>query len=170
MITRQINFFTSFAAVMVIKFTILIYIFFKRYNFVCLLKDLHNTRKHRLSKKELLFAMIIFVAALTAVIYLIYHTCNVHVLPLLKTGPYYFTFAFKSDSPLMARTAVILEYVVYMNNTWSSVIATSFLVNVIAVVLRREFQKCVKNLQEKINETGLLSGDIFLRHWNDFKN
>ena len=45
------KFFTGFAVIMTIKFTILIYIYFKRYNFLCMLEDLTNLRKHSLSKK-----------------------------------------------------------------------------------------------------------------------
>ena len=157
------KFFTGFAVIMTIKFTILIHIFFKRYNFVCLLKDISNKRKHSLSKKELLFVWTIFIATVTMVICIVYHGSYVYVLPVLKTGYHYFNFAFKikKNSLLIARTTVIFEYVIFMNSTWISIIATSVLVNVIAVVLRREFDKCIENLQEKINETGLLSGDTF---------
>ena len=39
--------------------------------------------------------------------------------------------------------------------------ATSFLINVMAAVLRREFHKCIENLQEKITDTGTLSSETF---------
>ena len=48
-----------------------------------------------------------------------------------------------------------------MSSTWNSILATGFLINVISVVLRREFDKCIENLQEKIKETGILSSDVF---------
>ena len=155
------KFYTGFAVFMVIKFASLFYIFFKRYNFICLLKDLSNIRKHRLSKKELLFVIAIFVTTVTMVIYSIFYTSYVFALPVLRTGVIHFAFAFEINSPFMTRITVILEYVIFMNSAWISVIATSFLVNVITVVLRREFDECIENLHKKVNETGTLSSDAF---------
>ena len=155
------KFFTGFAVVMSIKFTSLFYIFFKRYNFVCLFKDLSYKRKHRLSKKELLFVIIIFMVTVTLVIYTIFYTSYVYALPVLRTGIRHFVLAFESNSLFMARTTTILECIVFMNSTWISVLLTGLLINVISMVLRREFEKCIRTLQEKINQTGSLSGDIF---------
>ena len=154
------KFFTGFAIVMTIKFTILFYIYFKRYNFLCLLEDLTNLRKHGLSKKELLLIITTFTAIVALVIYLIYYLSYLFILPVLRTG-HSFKFTFENNNPVEARATIVLEFLFFMISTWVSILATGFLVNVIYIVLRREIDKCIENLREKIKETGILSSEIF---------
>ena len=94
-------------------------------------------------------------------IYAVFRLIHFYVLPVLRTGVRHYVFAFESSSPFMAKTTTILEILIFMDITWISVLATSFLVNVLSVVLRREFDKCIENLQEKINVTGTLCSDTF---------
>ena len=157
----HVKFFTGFAVFMTVKFTILIYIYFKRFNFIHLLEDITKIRKYSLSKIELTFVTMQFTTVVTMVIYLIYFVFNQYVIPVLTTGVRPFEYAFKYNGPLQARVTIILEFLIYMNNTWISILATSFIINVISVVLRREFDKCVEILQEKIDKTETLTGDKF---------
>ena len=73
----------------------------------------------------------------------------------------HFPFAFSASTAVVIKIIVVIENGFYQTFTWNSVLLTSFLVNVIAAVLKREFHKCIENLREKINETGTLSNDIF---------
>ena len=157
----HVKFFTGFAVFMIIKFTALIYIYFKRYNFIHLLEDVTKIRKYRLSKIELMFVAMQLTTVITLVIYLVYFVFNQYVITVLTTGVRHFYFVFKYNGPLQARVTIILEFLIFTNNTWISILATSFIINMIAVVLRKEFDKCIKNLQEKSNEAGLLSRDTF---------
>ena len=155
------SFLTGFAVVMEIKFTILIYIYFKRFNFVMLLEDITRRRKYSLSKKELLFVITTFIAGVTMATYLILYVCYRFLLPVLRTGGSTFAFAFKLDNTATSGVKRILEFLFFMVSTWISILATAFLINVISIVLRREFDKCIENLREKIKETGILSSEIF---------
>ena len=154
------KFFTGFAVVMTIKFTILIYIYFRKFNFMCLFEDLIILRKHSLSKKEIFLVIITFTAIVVMSIYLIYYVSYLWVPPVLRTG-HSFKFTFENNDPTQARATIILEFLIFITTTWVSILATGFFINVISVVLRREFDKCIENLQEKIEETGILSSDIF---------
>ena len=163
------KFFTGFAFVMMIKFTNLLYMYFRRYNLGMLLQVITRTRRYSLLKKELFFVIIIFIAVVTMVIYVILYFSHRFVLPILTTGSSRFLFAFETKDPVASRVAVILEILIFMDVTWISVLATSFLLNVITVVLGREFDKCIENLQEKVNDTETLSGDTFSETVERFK-
>ena len=104
--------------------------------------------------------MTTFTAIVAMVIYIIYYLSYLFVLPVLRTG-HSFKFTFENNSPMEARATIVLEFLFFMISTWVSILATGFVINVISVVLRREFSKCIENLQEKIKETGILSSDIF---------
>ena len=157
----HVKFFTGFAVFMIIKFTALIYIYFKRFNFIHLLESITKIRKYSLSKLELTFVTIQFTTVVTLVIYLIYFVFNQYVIPVLITVVRQFEYAFKYNGSLQTRVTIVFEFLIFTNNTWISILATSFIINMIAVVLRKEFDKCIKNLQEKSNEAGLLSRDTF---------
>ena len=133
------KFFTCFDVLMTVKFTPLIYMYFQRFNLGMLLESITKKRKHDSSKKELLFVIIIFIVVVTMAIYVILYFSYRFVLPVLITGVNRHIFAFKSKDPLTSRIAAILESLIFMSITWTSVLATSFLLKVIAVVLRREF-------------------------------
>ena len=163
------SFLTDFAVVMAIKFTTLIYIYLKKINFVRLLEDITRRRKYSLSKKELRFVIIIFMAVVTMATYLILYMCYRIVLAVLSTGGSTFAFAFKLDDPATSGVKRILELLFFMISTWISILATGFLINVISIVLRREFDKCIENLREKIKETGILSSEIFSETMEKFR-
>ena len=157
----HVKFFTGFAVFMTIKFTALVFIYFKKINFMNLLGDITKIRKYSLSKIELIFVTIPFITIVAMTIYLIFYLSYQYVLPVIRTGNYIFIFAFDHKGTLIARVTIVLEFIIYMNITWISILATGFLINVISVVLRREFDKCIENIQEKIKKTGILPSDIF---------
>ena len=157
----QEKFFTGFAVFITIKLTLLIYIYFKRFNFICLLEDITKIRKYSLSKLEVIFITIPFIVVVSMTSYLIFFLSNDYVLPILKTGVRSFDFAFNYNGPLQTRVTIVLEFLVFLNISWISIMATGFIINVIAIVLRREFDKCIENVKEKMNETTIMSSDIF---------
>ena len=155
------KFYTSFAVFMSIKFTILIFIYFKKFNFVHLLEDITKMRKHSLSKIELIFVTVPFIAIVTMTTYLIFLLSDNYVLPVLRTGIRRYVFAFEHSGPTEARIIRILEFLIFLNITWISIFATGYIINVISVVLRREFHKCIEILKEQIEETRFLSVGVF---------
>ena len=157
----HVKLFAGFAIFMTIKFTALIFIYFKKFNFMNLLEDITKIRKYSLSKIELIFVTMPFSVIVAMTIYLIFYLSYKYVLPVIRTGNYIFVFAFDHKGTLMVRVTIALEFIIYMNITWISILATGFLINVISFVLRREFDKCMENLLEKLKETGILSSDIF---------
>ena len=153
-------FYAGFVILIMIKFNLLAYNYYKKYNVMCLLDDIIHIRKHNLTKLEILFVTTTFIGILGLMSYIFHFIFSSIVLPVLQTGTSN-PFAFEATGPVGAKIVVVFEYLIYSNITWISVLATSFLINVMAVVLGREFHKCTENLKEKINETGTLSSDIF---------
>ena len=90
------------------------------------------------------------------------------VLPMLQNR-FYLPFAFIESDPTTTKITVVFENGFYLTFAWTSVLATSFLINVMAAVLKKEFHKYIENLQEKINETGTLSRDIFSETMDRFQ-
>ena len=128
-----VKFHSGFAVVMTVKFTILSYIYFKKFNFLCLLEDLTNLRKHSLSKKELLLIITTFTSIVAMVINTIYYLSYLFGLPLVRTGIK--TFIFEYNGPSLVRVTKILELLIYLNITRISILVTGFFINVISVVL-----------------------------------
>ena len=157
----QVKFITGFTVFVTIKFTVLFFVYFKRFNFMCLLEDITKIRKYSLSKIELTFVTMPFITMVAMTIYVIFYMYYYYVSPVIRTGNNNFVFAFEHKGTLMARVTIVLEFITYITITWISILATGLLINVISVVLRREFDKCIENLQEKIDETGILSSEIF---------
>ena len=165
----QVKFITGFTVFVTIKFTVLFFVYFKRFNFICLLEDIAKLRNHSLSKIELIFVTMPFITIVAMTIYVIFYMSYNYVLPVIRTGNNNFVVAFEDKSPLLARIIIIVEFVIYMNITWISILATGFVINVISVVSIREFDKCIENLNEKIKETRILSNDIFYETMERFQ-
>ena len=104
--------------------------------------------------------MTTFTSIVAMVIYMIYYLSFLYILPVLRTGQS-FKFTFNNDNPSQARATIVLEFLFFMVSTWVSILATGFVITVISIVLRREFDQCIENLQENIKETGVLSSEIF---------
>ena len=165
-------FYTGFVILIMIKFNLLAFNYYKKYNVMCLPDDIIHLRKHNLTKLEILFVTTTFIGILGLMTYIFHFIFSSIVLPVLQTGTSN-PFAFEATDPVGAKIVVVFEYLIYSNITWISVLATSFLLNVMAVVLGREFHKCIENLKEKINETGTLSSDIFsetVERFTDLRN
>ena len=165
-------FYTGFVILIIIKFNLLAYNYYKKYNVLCLLDDIIHLRNHNLTKLEILFVILIFIGILGLMTYIFLFVFSGIVLPVLQTGTSN-PFAFEATGPVGAKIVVVLEYLIYSNITWISVLATSFLINVMPVALGREFHKCIENLKEKINETGTFSSDIFsetVQRFTDLRN
>ena len=66
-----------------------------------------------------------------------------------------------TNDPIMIRILSIIEGIIYMSVTNISVLLTSFLVIVFAVVFSKEFEKCIEELAAEIKEDSSLSNNLF---------
>ena len=153
------KFYIGFVILMMINFNILIYMYYKKYNFINLLDDVTNARKYNLSKREIVFVVMTFLIIIVPSIYISYRLSG-YTLWTLKTRSNVY-ISFKTDGTMLPKTMIIVIIVIYINVTWTFIMATSFIINVLAVVLRREFSKCIGDLQDNIKKTNTLSSEIF---------
>ena len=145
------KFYIGFVILMMINFNILIYILH--------LDDVTNARKYNLSKKETLFVVLTFLIIIVPSIYISYSTSG-YILWTLKTRSNFY-ISFKTDGTILPKTMIIVIIVIYVYVTWTFFLATSFIISVLAVVLRREFSKCIGDLQDNIKKTSTLSSEMF---------
>ena len=156
---RVTKFYSGFVIVIMIQFTFLNYIYYKKSNLISILEDITLTRQHKLSKKEILFVIFTFLSVVVS--------SGIIVTEMSKMAISIFTngctnfFAFKTDDHLQCKLMSVLVILIYRNYAWISFLATSFLISIIAVVLRGEFSKCIEDLQDKINETNTLTSETF---------
>ena len=153
------KFYIGFVILMMINFNILIYIYYKKYNFISLLDDVTNARKYSLSKKETLFVVLTFLIIIVPTIYISCSTSGC-ILWTLKTRSHFY-ISFKTDGTILPKTMIIVIILIYIYVTWTFFLATSFIISVLAVVLRREFSKCIGDLQDNIHKKNTLSSDMF---------
>ena len=153
------KFYTGFVIFNVLKLTNLVYLSYKKCNIINLLDDITDIRENSLSIKELVFIILSFSGIFAMTLYAVYYF-STYVLNTFEYGTE-FPLAFDNSGYVRARAMVILEYLVYFTLLYTCPMATGFLVTVIAVVLGREFDKCVENLREKVKEAGNLPADSF---------
>ena len=161
------KFYIGFVIVTMIKFTILMYIYSKKYNLIFLHEDITNTRKHNLSKTEVSFVIFTFLIVLASTIF-VATSFSESVLGVFKDG-YSYYFAFKTNGPVLQKAMSVLEILIYLIMTWISFLATGFMISVLAVVLRGEFNKCIEDLQDEINKTNTLSSEMVTETIERFK-
>ena len=166
------KFYAGFVLLITIKFTVLAYKFYKKYNVISLIEDVSRLRKHNFSRVDVGLILFTFTGIVTMVIYIYVTILRNLVLPMLQNR-FYLPFAFIASDPTTIKITVVFENGFYLTFAWTSVLATNFLIHVMAAVLKKEFHKCVENLQEKITDTGTLSSDAFfetMERFGDLRN
>ena len=148
---------------MMVKFSCLCFIFYKKHNLICLLEDITKIRKHCLNRKEILFIIITFILIMAQIAYMGSFFLEI-VLDVFKNGSSFYgwtPYTIQTDNPVGIRILVIFEILVYMNITWSSALITSFIVVVGAIVMTHEFEKCNQELKDQIKKENSLSCETF---------
>ena len=77
-----IYFFAVFVVFISIKFTWLMYIFYKGYNLFNLIEDIHKTRKKKLGRRELIYVFITLIIILSFITYVIKHFSGINIREL----------------------------------------------------------------------------------------
>ena len=155
------KFMAAYVILMFIKFILLIFRLYKHYNLFFLLEDIKKVRRNSLERQELscIFVILTVILAMVMVMenYLISNVLEVFDNLELKWTP----IAMDTNNPILSKFFAILEGIIYMSVTNISVLLTSFLVIVIAVVFSKEFEKCIQELAAEIKEDSSLSNNLF---------
>ena len=114
------------------------------------MQDVTNARKYCLSKIEILFVILTLLTIVVPSVYISYSISRYTLWTLETKSNIYISF--KTDGTVLPKRMIILIIVIYLNVTWTFLMATSFMISVLAVVLRGEFKKCIEDLQDKINK------------------
>ena len=77
-------FYTGFVILLVIKFNLLAYNYYKKYNVMCLLDDIIQIRRHSLTKLENLFVTVTFIGILGLMTYIFFFLFSGIVLPVFS--------------------------------------------------------------------------------------
>ena len=164
-------FMASFAILMIVKFSFLFYAFYKKYSIFGLLRDVRIATNKNLSREELLYVILV----LFVILALIGYNCSFWILIVIdvfKTGrsDNWKPQTIQTDHPVGIRIIVIIECWFYLLKTWSSVLLTSFVVFITAIVFRKEYVNCVNKAKDKIIKNHTVSNDdlseIFQRFYD----
>ena len=153
-------FMTGFAISMIIKFSYLLFIFYKNYSIFHLLQDIRKETRGRLSPKELIYVTLIFTVSLTIIIYNFSFMIPI-TIHVFKTGSSdkWIPRTIQTDDPTGIKIIVIIEVMFYLLRAWSSISITSFMVVIVAIVFRKEFGDCVDKIKDKIIKNNTMSND-----------
>ena len=159
-----IKFLAGFVTFMVVKFSYLCFIFYKKYNIVSLCEVLIETRRNHLSKKGLIQIITTIIFLIGVIMYSSSYFIEIS-LEVLKNGSVteqYLPLTIQTSNPTALRVLVILEMVIYMNLTWSAPLITSFMTLILAIIMKEEFEKCKLILTDNISKGQSLSSERFL--------
>ena len=153
-------FMTAFTILMIIKFSFLLYIFYKDYSIFHLLKDIRKTTTGSLSPKELIYLTLVFTVSLAIVVYNFSFMIPI-AIDVFKTGSSdkWTPQTIETKDPVGTRIIVVIEVLFYFLRTWSSVSITNCMVVIIAIVFRKEFQDCVEKTKDQIIKNNTVSND-----------
>ena len=134
-----------FMIIIFIPFTMWLVLTFKKYNIFCLLEDVVSIRRATLSKTDI-FCVTATITVVAAV-FITYEVLNT-ILPI------------QLNMSLLNILSVILKSV-FLYTAWMLMCNITFLLCVIALIISREFQKCVSDMKNTIIEDGTLFSDVF---------
>ena len=144
------KFLMLFHIFLIMELATLCYICYKKYNLFSLLQDIRKVRSQCLSKRELFFICVIFIAIITSIGGIFYFSMVI-VHDIFKTGKsqQWQVSIIPIDNYNAVKILAFIELIV-ISISWSSVLITSFMVVVIVMVVRREFENCIEKLQKNI--------------------
>ena len=159
----QFKMFVGYIVLEMINFTLLFYKFYKKYNVYCLLLDILCIKMYTLTKQNIIYVLIMLSGFVAVLIYIFIDMVLI-IIDVFTTGKsdLWEPFLVKTDDPLLLKILVIPEHMIFGNQIWAFPSFTSFMICVIAIVLSREFDGCVADLQSKCNKNKYLnSGGLF---------
>ena len=150
-----------------IHYILLLYKFYKKYNLYCLFEDIKNVRLNRLSNLESFKVFFLLFLCLLLVSYLLYISAT-EVIHGSKDN-----FWFVTTDSFWTNILMILHPFLSVILVSMSVVTLSFMTSVFTIVLSREFEKCNRDLKDKIVSEKNLTNDTFkkvTKRFNELAN
>ena len=151
--------FAGFCTLLVGYSTLLLYIFYKKYNLFCLLQDAKNLQKGCVKKKYLVYVWIMFLLIISNLSATICISLDRIIVP-----------AFTGSTPLLSGLVVLVQYLLYSIVTYSLIIAPSFMVSVLSIVMATEFDRCSEDFENSMKKADKLSVEEFSKMTDTFYN
>ena len=147
----------SFALMVFLLYTIKIYKVYKKYNIVPLVKDIKAIRKHSLDLCEKIWIIFMICIMFSTIIKLIHNAYGI-ATEYLKSGK---QISLMKTENRGLELLTILQMTLYYISVWVLIYAYGFLIAIIAIVLKKEFNKCIQQLENNITKENNLSKELF---------
>lgn len=155
-------FMITFESINTVTTVCLLAILYKKYNLIMLLKKVKNIRQCHLTKWEVLHILVILLSILSVTIYI--YALNIRfIVKLYRRGliAFYQPYKWKISNPILIQILLFSETMLHLNVSWLLTSSTGFMICVISLVLSKEFQKCVLDLEKSFTEQRCLTEDTF---------
>ena len=156
----NMQFTTSFALMVFLLYTIKIYKIYKKYNVVSLVKDIkviRIIRKHTLDMYEKFWIIFMTCIMFSPIIKLIHNAYGI-VTDYLKSGK---QISLMKTENRGLELLTILQMTFYYISVWVLIYGYGFLIAIIAIVLKKEFNKCIHQLESNITKENNLTKELF---------
>ena len=139
-------FFAGFCTLVVGYSIFLLFIFYKNYNLFCLLQDAKNLQKGCVRKIHLVYVWIMFL------LIIINFSATICILLDRIIVP-----AFTGSNPILNGLVMLVELLLYSIVTYSLIVATSFMVVVLSIMMANEFDRCSEDFDNFMKKADKLS-------------
>ena len=140
----------SYSSISTIIFTVLLIITFKKYYIFCLLEDIVNVRSAKLRKGDI-FCLTVTVSVI-GILYIIMNYAMVTLVLHLKYKHLY-----------------IVLMLIYSNISFMLLWNITLLLCITVVIISREFQKCIDELEIELNKRDSLTTTVLSQNLEIFK-
>ncbi len=117
-------------------------------------------RKSNLLVKEVVYLFVMTAVIMALAVFLMKLSFEQLEIFFWNIG-YYKPFTLNTSDPTVRRIVLILETFFYLNTCYHFVVAVSFLIGVICLVLAREFEECIAEVRKVMTKEKLLSDEAF---------
>ena len=153
----NMQFTIAFASMIFLFFTLKMCKLYKKYNVISLIKNIKDIRRHSLDMYEKTWIIFMICIMFSAIIILMYGAYGI-AMEFVKLGKQ--IIIIKAESPGLKLLAV-LKMVIYGNSVWVLVYGYGFLIAIIAIVLKKEFNACIHQLENNITKENTLTKEQF---------
>ena len=133
----------GFTVVIIVLFSVWAFKCFKKFNFLCLVDQIRDTRSHSLNIKD--------------VIYILFVLCCAGTVLILMNLNFYLSDHYDATLGYFKNGLRFM----YISVSWALILNTSFSLCCVAIVLSREFKECVNNVQNNLSEENYFPEQVF---------
>ena len=175
-ISLQMNFtaifMLGFNMAITINHVLLIIMLYKKYNIINLLKDITSVRECKSSLGEIVCVVLVECLILAGITFVTQHNFKVFLF-FLEEKIIPAPVIFKINNPILSKITMWIEFIIYPCAAWMSLIGTSYLVSVVAMVMTKEFKRINSDLEKDLNTmetqmSGTAGGAIFCKARDKF--